>query len=258
LNQNLEKIWVEENYHPAYDCGNVLIMVSKRPLSESIHRTTYDIIAINSSNGNKLWSFDSNNGYLGRLACRGIDESDFGDIYIQPDLKNIFGSLLLYDSDEEILILLNKENGNIELKGNKIDTRGYGGNKFLGGTSDKLFYSNDKFGITQAYDTTSHSLIWENSKISLESISGILENMLIGSASTPEIFKNELITIDINTGTILWRKEYDVGNNLLFIKNNTLILYSPYHISILNNKTGEIQSSRLSSLKIIIGSNLAP
>lgn len=237
LNQNGDVIWESEDYDPIYDCENVLVMVSETPLSEGNYRGIYDYIAINASNGNKLWNLNSNLG----LFCRDIRYSssftNLGGIYKEPGSKNIFGLLFSYDSDDVILILLNKEKGSIELKGNKIDHRGYGGNKFLGGTSDKLFYSNDKFGITQAYDTINHSLIWENSKISLDSIHGILENVLIARAN------DELIAIDINTGTILWQKEYDVGNNDVFIKNNTLIFFAPFYVSIMDPRTGEIQSS---------------
>lgn len=186
------------------------------------------IEAINNSSGEIMWNiprtgirpflcFNKPNKWdslsLGFLA------PPFGH-YIEADSNNIFGVKSEYPS--YLLSAIDRSRGEVIWDGlniNKPDHLDIGVQRpdyeWLGEVNGKVVYTHKGFGITVAYDSVNHEMVWENTNHSIRSIVGETEGILLG---VEEISGNKFIVgIDAKSGIDKWRHgPFEVARIVIF------------------------------------------
>jgi outer membrane protein assembly factor BamB/predicted RNA-binding Zn-ribbon protein involved in translation (DUF1610 family) len=220
-------------------CGNTLI-------SSRNDVTTLIFDGIDLSSGSLLWTLESDYGGIECATNTGIidyltpvklcEVSSSTPQFIDPNSQNIYLAPGSYS--DQPLIALNPQTGI------KIWEGLSGDYDWLGEFDGKVIYSHSGYGITQAYDASNHKLIWENGQVVVKRVTGVLDNVLIGTINSNRLSSkfSGIIGLDIHNGQVKWRldsfgKELTIlAGNLLYFEDNVPPV--PPNLVIMDPQTG--------------------
>jgi hypothetical protein len=130
---------------------------------------------------------------------------------------------------------------------------------FLGLAGDLVIYSHPDFGLTQGYDLTNHSLVWENATTVLWRIVDTSSTTVIGELD--EGRTTSCIGLDLLTGTEEWDAPYYcyggkiINEYFLISDENVVYLLNPQNGSEITNiptQSGYVFDYRLMGSDLLI------
>ena len=239
-------------------CGPFIVFLDVR---RTENNEVYALVAYEIETGRGVWATPISGDSDGRIECAlggwfGNLPSTFGynQIFARSTYLRFFKSFIspesrsVYFSDRfpEPMLSFHLPTGELQTTGlpstadvsRRVDTY-----EWLGETNSSLVYVHEGFGLTQAYDTMTHDLVWENAQLILDELIGGTSETLIGLVEV-DVFSNAAIMVglDPESGIEKWRYEYTADSTELRVIVGNYLFISPGEgsdIWILDPDTGE-------------------